>query len=223
MNYETAMQTYYGAPRAAARRTLDEVLAASRTHATCAHCRQGIALAVPLALRGAYVFHPLCAAAWDRQQQASSAPAATVPTIIGRLDGVAVIIGEPCEVRLARGVEREQFQSGAFDRWLRAGCSVEFRTDHSVTLKGAYRRLEETQGALRFTFDLADGAEEQRALAAVTSGRCRGCSIAFHSVRERWGWHGGDVILRDDVRLTEISLCLSGSPAWCGTWARAWR
>ena len=219
---ETAMAHYYGGPRSAAWPTpMDERLAQSRPHATCAHCRQGIALAVPMVLRGTSTFHPICAAAWDRQQQASSARAATVPTIIGRLEGVAVIVGEPCEVRLPRGVEREQFQSGCFTRWLNAGCAVALCIDHDSTLRGRYTLLEEQQHELRFAFDLAAGAEEQRALSAVQAGRCRGCSIAFRPVRDRWGWNGGDVILRDDVRLLEISLCLSGSPLWCATWARA--
>ena len=215
---ETAMAHYYGGPRSAAWPTpMDERLAQSRPHATCAHCRQTIAQAVPLALRGTSTFHPTCAAAWDRQQLASSTRAATVPTIIGRLEGVAVLIGEPCECSTEGGVLREQFQRGAFSRWLRAGVDVHLRIDHRVTLRGRYTQLEEACDELRFAFDLEDGPAERAALAAVTSGQCRGCSVGFRPVMHRWSWNAGNVLLRTDARLTEISLCVSGGPAWCGT------
>jgi len=216
-------QTYYSAPRTVALTStaIAERLARYRAMATCAGCRQRIAASLPVARRGVEVFHPACVGYHDRRQVATtSLLKVPAPSIIGRLEGVAVLVGEPCTVYVEGGPVREQFASGAFDRWLRAGSPVRLRVDHGIALNGRYALLEEQCSALRFAFDLEDGPAERRALEAVRSAQCRGCSVAFKPVLQRMAWSGGDVLLRTDVRLSEVSLCISGRPAWCGTFCR---
>jgi len=146
---------------------------------------------------------------------------ATPAAPIAMLEGVALSFAVGCGIPARDGsfLRQERFHADSLDASLARGGQV-LTVDHHIRqpLRGAFTRLLNDGGELRFRFTLFDGAAERRVLAQIQDRTITACSVGFTARRSRFVDHLEEYL---DADLLEVSLVSRGRPAWFGTSVRA--